>query len=84
LLSATSGSCRTTTAASRCCYWRGELPYTAKVLGLTIPPSLLRLNVDLIVAGSTNAAAAAQTATKTIPIVMVGVRERRHGGPWRV
>ncbi len=33
----------------------------------------VRLNVDLIVAGSTNAAAAAQTATKTIPIVMVGV-----------
>jgi hypothetical protein len=27
--------------ASRCCHWRYELRYTAKALGLTIPPALL-------------------------------------------
>src|SRR4029453_10363865 len=32
--------------ASRCCHWRYELRYTAKILGLTIPASLLGRAMD--------------------------------------
>ena len=39
----------------------------------TLANELVRLNVEVIVAGGTNDARAAQNATKTIPIVMTGI-----------
>jgi hypothetical protein len=36
-----SGLCQMRMEASRCYYWRSDLPYVPKTLGLTIPPSLL-------------------------------------------
>jgi putative tryptophan/tyrosine transport system substrate-binding protein len=63
--------------ASRCCHWRYELRYTAKILGLTIPASLLRRAMDrrrfllTSVAGVLAAplAAGAQQAGKRVPRV---------------